>query len=72
MIQVFPNDPPRSAAASDLVHRLRDSTVPAAIAGTSLEVYIGGQTAIFEDMSDRFARVLPAFLILELGVLGVA
>ncbi len=72
LIQVFPNDPPRSAAASDLVHRLRDSTVPAAIAGTSLEVYIGGQTAIFEDMSDRFARVLPAFLILELGVLGVA
>ncbi len=72
LIQVFPNDPPRSAAASDLVHRLRDTTVPAAIAGTSLEVYVGGQTAIFEDMSDRFARVLPAFLILELGVLGVA
>ncbi|EIV92344.1 efflux RND transporter permease subunit [Frankia sp. QA3] len=72
LIQVMPSDPPRSAAASDLVHRLRSSTVPAAIAYTSLEVYVGGQTAIFEDMSDRFARVLPAFLLLELGVLGLA
>ncbi|SNQ49344.1 putative RND superfamily drug exporter [Frankia canadensis] len=72
LIQVMATDEPRSGAVSQLVHRLRTETVPAATAGTALKVDIGGQTPLFDDMSSRFARVLPAFLALELGVLGLA
>jgi len=71
LLQVLATDEPRSGAVSDVVRRLRTRTVPTATAGTALRVDIGGQTALFDDMSSRFARVLPAFLGLELGVLGL-
>ncbi|KQC37679.1 MMPL family transporter [Frankia sp. ACN1ag] len=71
LIEVLPQAEPRSAQASDLVRRLRTRAVPAAVAGTTVRVHIGGQTALFDDMATRFTRVLPAFAALELVVLGV-
>ncbi|MCM3926237.1 MMPL family transporter, partial [Frankia sp. AiPs1] len=72
LIEVLPQAEPRSAQASDLVRRLRTRTVPAVVAGTTVRVHIGGQTALFDDMAARFTRVLPAFAALELVVLGVS
>ncbi|WP_261556182.1 MMPL family transporter [Frankia tisae] len=72
LIEVLPQAEPRSVQASDLVRRLRTRTVPAVVAGTTVRVHIGGQTALFDDMAARFTRVLPAFAALELVVLGVS
>ncbi|MCK9923477.1 MMPL family transporter [Frankia sp. AgPm24] len=71
LVQILPDDGPRAPGATELVHRLRDQVVPAAIAGKGLTVRISGQAALFADMSSRFAAVLPGFLALEFGMLGL-
>ncbi|MCK9898220.1 MMPL family transporter [Frankia sp. AgB32] len=71
MIQVIPHDAPRARTVSQLIHQLRTKTVPAATEGTALKVYIGGQTAIFDDASARFTQILPVFIGLELAMLGL-
>ncbi len=40
-----PKTAPQDERTTALVDRLRDSTIPAAVAGTPLKVYVGGQTA---------------------------
>ncbi|MCL9797001.1 MMPL family transporter, partial [Frankia sp. AgKG'84/4] len=71
MIQVISQDAPRSESVSALIHRMRTQTVPAVTRGTSLKVYIGGQSAIFDDASARFIRILPVFVGLELLMVGL-
>ena len=39
-----------------------------AIAGTPLKVYVGGNTAGFEDVSDKVAARLPVFISLVIGL----
>ena len=62
VLQVIPKSAPQDTATSDLVGRLRETTLPAAVAGTPMAVYVGGQTAVFIDMSDRVAARLPLFI----------
>ena len=63
VLRVVPRTSPQDDATSDLVHRLRDDVLPAALAGTSgVEVHVGGQTALFIDMSDKVASRLPWFI----------
>ncbi|MCM3883703.1 MMPL family transporter [Frankia sp. R82] len=71
LVQVLPDDGPRSAGATALVRRLREQVLPTAIANTGLTVRISGQAALYDDMSSRFAHVLPGFLALEFGMLGL-
>ncbi|MGF7234158.1 MAG: MMPL family transporter, partial [Frankia sp.] len=71
MIQVLPKYDPRAAATTDLIRRLRNDTVPVATRGTTLAVHISGQNALFGDMAHRFDQELPAFLVLELLVIGL-
>jgi RND superfamily putative drug exporter len=69
IVQVIPSTSPQSKATSDLIGRLRHDLVPAAEQGTSLKVYVGGQTAIFNDFAGVLTGKLPLFIgvIVALG-----
>ena len=42
--------------------------IPGAVAGTPLKVYVGGNTAGFEDFSDKVASRLPVFIAVVIGL----
>ena len=67
LITVYPTTSPEAGATTDLIDHLRQCTIPAAVAGTGVTVYVGGNTAIFVD----FARVLSAKLPLFIGLVVV-
>ena len=62
MIQVFPTTSPQDEATSDLVHRLRDDIVPAAIGPTDSRILVGGAVAGAIDFSEVQADRLPLFI----------
>jgi RND superfamily putative drug exporter len=64
---VVPTTSPQDEKTDALIDRLREDIVPSAEQGTSLQVYVGGATAIFKD----FAKVLTDKLPLFLGVIIV-
>jgi RND superfamily putative drug exporter len=59
---VIPEGSPQDASTTDLLHTLRDETVPEATAGSGAKVLIGGQTAVFEDFSGVLSEKLPLFI----------
>jgi putative drug exporter of the RND superfamily len=65
IVQVVPTTAPQDVATSDLIQHLRRSVIPEAERGTTLQVYVGGTTAIFDD----FAEVLTSKLLLFIGVI---
>jgi putative drug exporter of the RND superfamily len=67
-ITVIPKSSPQDARTSQLVDRLRDVVLPRATADTGAEVYVGGATAIFEDLADKIASRLPVFIALVVGL----
>jgi RND superfamily putative drug exporter len=69
VIRVIPASAPQDAETSQLVHRLRDDVIPASLAGTDgVRVYVGGQTAVFIDLTDRVADRLPWFIGAVIGL----
>ena len=68
IMTVVPNAAPQDAATTELVHRLRDDVVPAAVEGTDVRVYVGGLTAVFIDLSDKVAARLPVFIAAVVGL----
>jgi RND superfamily putative drug exporter len=69
VIRVIPSSAPQDAETSQLVHRLRDDVIPASLAGTDgVRVYVGGQTAVFIDLTDRVADRLPWFIGAVIGL----
>ncbi len=67
LVTVYPQSSPQAAATTDLIDHLRTDTIPAAVSGSGVEVYVGGNTAIFVD----FARVLSSKLPLFIGLVVV-
>jgi RND superfamily putative drug exporter len=67
LITVYPTSAPQDAATTNLIDHLRQQTIPAAVAGTGVSVFVGGNTAIFAD----FARVLSSKLPLFIGLVVV-
>ncbi len=63
-----PTTAPQDARTSDLLERLRGEVLPSATAGTPLQVYVGGNTAAFEDFSDKVASRLPLFIAIVIGL----
>jgi putative drug exporter of the RND superfamily len=61
-MQVFPTTSPQDEATTDLVHRLRDTTIPSVTGGTDLDVLVGGLTPAVIDFSDYMAERLPWFM----------
>jgi RND superfamily putative drug exporter len=66
---VVPKESPQDQATTELVHRLRDKTVPAGETGTGLNVHVGGQTALGVDLADTLGQRLP-FVFLAILVLS--
>jgi RND superfamily putative drug exporter len=62
LINVFPNDKPQDEATDELVTRLRDRAIPAAIDSTGAKVLVGGFTAISIDQSEYITARLPIFI----------
>jgi RND superfamily putative drug exporter len=58
---VFPTSAPQAVQTTQLLHRLR-GTVPAAEAGSTLNIHIGGPTAIQEDFARILAHKMPQFV----------
>jgi RND superfamily putative drug exporter len=67
-IFAVPTTAPQDARTSDLLERLRGDVIPAATEGTPLQVYVGGNTAGFEDFSDKVASRLPVFIAVVIGL----
>ncbi len=62
LITAIPTTKPQDQATSDLVHRLRNTTLPAATANSDATALVGGPTAGFIDQSDKIAGRLPWFI----------
>ncbi|HEU0239337.1 MAG TPA: MMPL family transporter [Micromonosporaceae bacterium] len=62
IMQVVPSTSPQDAATTDLINRLRSEVIPTAERGTTMHVYVGGMTAIFNDFSGVLSSKLPMFI----------
>ncbi len=62
VMTVFPSTSPQSVETEDLLNRLRDEVIPQSIRGTSIEVDIGGPTAVFVDLGKVLGDRLPLFM----------
>jgi RND superfamily putative drug exporter len=69
VLTLVPATAPQDSATTDLVHRLRDDVVPAALDGSGVEVLVGGMTAAVVDQSELLAGRLPLFIA---GVVGLS
>jgi RND superfamily putative drug exporter len=67
-IFAIPKTAPQDQATSDLLANLRDNVIPKAVSGTPLKVYVGGNTAGFEDFSAKVASRLPIFIAVVIGL----
>ena len=67
-IFAIPTTAPQDERTSDLLDRLRDDVIPQATADTPLEVYVGGNTAAFVDLSNKVAGRLPLFIAVVIGL----
>jgi putative drug exporter of the RND superfamily len=50
---------PAETQTSDLVSKLRDSTIPSAEKGTNMRAYVGGSTAGYIDLASKISAKLP-------------
>jgi RND superfamily putative drug exporter len=50
---------PSQAQTTDLVHTLRNDTIPSAEKGTDMRAYVGGSTAAYDDLASRISSKLP-------------
>jgi RND superfamily putative drug exporter len=63
VLRVIPETSPQADETTQLVHRLRDDVIPPALADApGVEVHVGGQTALFIDLSDKVSSRLPWFI----------
>jgi putative drug exporter of the RND superfamily len=62
VVHVLPRTAAQSAETDDLVHRLRDTLIPRATAGTKVTVHVGGPTATFVDLASLLASRLVPFI----------
>ncbi|MDF9815826.1 MMPL family transporter [Streptomyces sp. SPB162] len=68
VITVVPDTAPQSRDTSELVNRLRDDVLPRAEDGTSLQVYVGGPTASYDDFASVIVGKLPLFVGAVVGL----
>jgi RND superfamily putative drug exporter len=66
-LTVVPDSAPQSQATSDLVKRLRSEVLPRAEKGTTLDLYVGGVTAGYDDFASVIVGKLPLFVGVVIG-----
>lgn len=62
VMRVIPTTSPQDAQTSDTVRRLRETVLPAAVAGTGAQVYVTGSTATSIDFTSYLAKRLVVFI----------
>jgi RND superfamily putative drug exporter len=62
VFEAMPTTAPQDAATTTLVRRLRTDVLPAATAGSDVEVLVGGTTAGFVDLDHQMAQRLPILI----------
>jgi RND superfamily putative drug exporter len=62
VITVTPGTAPEARQTSDLITTLRGDVIPRYTHGTTLRVYVGGETASFDDFAALTTSKLPLFL----------
>ena len=62
IITVYSKSSPQSAATSDLIKRLRKTTIPSVMSNSPIHVYVGGIVAIFADFETVLSSKLPVFI----------
>jgi RND superfamily putative drug exporter len=65
--QVIPTTAPEAPATSNLITQLRNTVIPQYTRGTTLRVYVGGLTAMFDDFAAVTSAKLPWFLAAIVG-----
>jgi len=68
VLSVIPSSPPQASETAELVHRLRDDVLPAALSEGDAQVYVGGATARAIDVAERISGRLPLFFGLVIGI----
>jgi RND superfamily putative drug exporter len=57
--QVVATGSPQDESTTQLVHRLRDTVIPDAEKGSTLDAHVGSQTAVGVDLADTLGQRLP-------------
>jgi RND superfamily putative drug exporter len=65
---VISNSEPWTDRTIELVEGLRDTTIPAALAGTRASAYVGGQTAGYIDLASRISEKLPLMIAIVVAL----
>ena len=65
---LYPTTGPQARETQRLVHDLRDHVIPTAVAGTGMQVHLGGQTANGIDFADVIGQRLPIFIAAVLAL----
>jgi RND superfamily putative drug exporter len=68
VLRVVPSTGPSDPQTAALVHRLRDSVIPPAVAGTGTQAYVGGGTASLVDIVSRTQSRMPLFFAIVIGL----
>lgn len=68
LIRVVPDTGPQEEATSDLVNLLRDEVIPAASAGSDVDVLVTGSVASSIDFSTYLSERLPFFFLAVLSL----
>jgi RND superfamily putative drug exporter len=68
VIELFPKTAPQDVKTSQLITHLRHDVIPPLERGTTLKVYVGGSTAIFDDFAAIIGSKLPLFIAVIVGL----
>ena len=68
LLSLVPTTAPQDEATTELVTTLRDDVIPAAVAGTGLEVSVTGQAAVQNDITDFLSARMLVFFGAVLGL----
>ncbi|MBS1870829.1 MAG: MMPL family transporter [Actinobacteria bacterium] len=67
-VEAFPRSAPQDAATTELVHRLRDRTLPPVERASGAQLLVAGSTAVGIDFSSVLASKLPLFIGVVVGL----
>jgi RND superfamily putative drug exporter len=68
VITITPRHGPQDENTRELVDRLRQQTIPAALRDSDATAYVGGRTARYGDEADRIASRIPVFAAAVVGL----
>ena len=68
LILTFPTSSGDSVETEELVKRLREDVIPPVVAGSGLDVSVGGPNAAFIDQATTISSRLPLFIVVVVGL----